>query len=157
MPNINTNIIVGQAGMVFTGFSNDSIGTQGCGPCVGLLVVYRNTMKICAHFECDQAPNSPAAIAYIENVTRAILLRQRTNINNITSIACCTGNPRDRSAAAIINAIDVYFFNDPVAIFTADGLYWNNNTNQIRPLAFNDVLVPGPAVLNGIASIPPMP
>ncbi|MBR7628942.1 hypothetical protein KAT72_07815 [Aeromonas popoffii] len=105
MPDVNVDVLVSQ-GSLNTATIGQSIGTDGCTMCVGIVAVMNDGTRYCAHFDCA-SQGTPAQLPQITAFTFNVLN------NNIAGVpvamgACTTANP-NMSTGAILAGIEQFF------------------------------------------------
>ncbi|MDH5545113.1 MAG: hypothetical protein OEZ43_05935 [Gammaproteobacteria bacterium] len=138
----------------------DTIGTEGVGPCVGLVVLYNNrTRVLCAHFSSSIQGRNKEQQAEIVGKTKDILQQNIDQEVRSIELARMVSENRDPSSISIVNGIREFFrekhlgdvplsnVNGIALLRDGDGDYF------IREIYMNDHLVHGEKCENNIADI----
>lgn len=149
MANITVDLLVEQ-GSLNTATKAESIGTDGCTMCVGLVAIMKDGTKFCAHFDCASLGNTPAQIAAIQAATLAAL---RGAIPEVPSgMSACTTANLNKSTGAIWAGIKEFF--EATSMNTTNGIYMLANGEIGTVAGNNQVIGIATASANTTASIP---
>ncbi|MBS1772040.1 MAG: hypothetical protein JST82_04220 [Bacteroidetes bacterium] len=125
--------VIANVGEIVDTYDGEEVGTRGCDPCVGLVVIYENGTKKCAHFCVSYA--GPYTQANINARLNPILLANFPNVE-ITSVGFTWGgNTPGQGAELICNRLLEYFHNNvAVTSNTNDSIISNGDGVQISNL-----------------------
>jgi len=138
-------------GSVITAQKNESIGTDGCGPCVGLIVVTKNTLiKTCGHFEVGEKANN-----HLDKSMKAAekILEDHFPKKNETLGVGYVTTSSEPSTKGIIQAITLHY--PGLVILSSDNKTGIVVSKQggIKVLNFNDNITTKTGDANKLASI----
>lgn len=150
MPNVNVNILVPQ-GALYTATTGQSIGTDGCATCVGVIFSLQDGSRVCAHFDSAIPGTNSVQTDEIINQTRGII---EANIPGVvTNVRACTTAPLTQSTGAIWATI-LSLYVDATINTNVNGIYSPIGGGDNYVAGSNQVLgINGPAADNGLASI----
>ncbi len=156
MPDISVTINVPQ-GSIYKASERESIGTDGCGPCVGIIVVEGGDkpIKTCGHIDEGIERLKPRSdkkvLEQIRSQTKAqtlgILKLHFPAKPNVLRVGCCRTDVRE--AEPIIEAIKLYYGNDVTVSATTS--IWATTDGSIHYGA--DQMASSESAPNGKASI----
>ncbi|KAF2074208.1 hypothetical protein CYY_004494 [Polysphondylium violaceum] len=99
-----------------------SIGTDGLGPCIGIVAHKKDNTVFCAHLACSIVPSNADNIKLITEKSKTVLTPY-LNSKDVSTIFYVSGNPRDKSADAMFQGLQaVYGAN---TLNTGNGVYWD--------------------------------
>jgi len=148
MPNVNVDLLVVQ-GSLNSATAAQSIGTDGCTLCIGIVAILADGSKICAHFDCASPGNTAAQRTAIQAATLQIL--QTAMPAAPTSMGACTTANLNHSTGAIAAGIQQFFA--ATAIHDTNGIYALAN-GTIGTVTGSNQVTGTNATANTTASIP---
>jgi hypothetical protein len=101
-----------------------SIGTDGLGPCVGLIAVLGNGKVFCGHFACS-VTGEPKNKDLVKAKATALLAAQIGPAAGVQAVHCATGNLREPTAKWMIEAVKEHY--KIGVMIEATGIYWAGN------------------------------
>lgn len=139
-------------GSVYTAAGDQSIGTSGCGPCVGLIVVDLDGNKTCAHFDCTIVKTAAQATV-VQQEVNSVLTAHFPPVTVVQSIGICTTAEKEPSTSAILQGIAAIYGGQVLQqVRPTDGLVVNK-AGVIKALEWNDSISTEKSAENGFASI----
>jgi hypothetical protein len=117
------------------GEAGRSIGTEGCGPCVGLIVIASDKKRLCAHISCQLMVNAKKetelyrAQALEVRVLTLMFLKQFFPDGGIIAAAMCSGSPGIESKI-IMAVIGEKYSN--ISFFPTDGIVCGKDDEIIK-------------------------
>jgi hypothetical protein len=138
-------------GNVNTSLAQESIGTDGCATCVGVIVVDNRNFKTCGHFDCGIPDNGDMNAVRIA-AARILAIRFPTDANTVRVGYCTTSN--GNSTTAIIAAITNRYPAPKIVLASRAraGIRARLNGN-LRLLQWNDGFAKQPVIDNHLAEI----
>jgi hypothetical protein len=106
-----------------------SIGTDGLGPCVGLIAVLGNGSVTCGHLACSLS-GEPKNKDTVKARTTALLAAQLGPAAGVQVVHCATGNLKEPTARWMLEALKEHYKTS--ATIEATGIYWAGN--EPRPV-----------------------
>jgi hypothetical protein len=108
--------------------SNVTIGTDGLGPCIGIIATKINGNIFCGHLACTLAA-TPANAAAIKAQTIAVLAAQMGAKDEVENVYCASGQPNDRSSKWMMEAIVSAY--SKTSFKQGSLIYWNGANPEI--------------------------
>lgn len=102
--------------------ANTSIGTDGLGPCIGIIAPKTDGSIFCGHLACSIAA-LPANQATITAKAQAVMLANLGTKAEVENVYCATGNLKDKSALWMLNGITATYAK--VSYKEGTGIYWD--------------------------------
>jgi len=135
MANYDVDVLVPQGQYNFVD-SDDSIGTQGCGPCVGIIAKLNNGRIFCGHLDSAEIVMRKDKEKYSNMLRR--FLRSILNPNMVMELYYVTDKATFNSKFSA-ESIERMFPTDSVHYLAGnDGLYYDGQA--IKPLGWSDNL-----------------
>lgn len=130
----------------------ESLGTQGCGPCGGLITISgtgASMVKRCAHFSCSELKDATYISAQITS-----MLGKYFPLTSLTAVLYCT-TAKGLTTDAIIGSIITYFANSVSPMFgKVDGAYVTAEGDLQTLESFGMVLKSETHIDNTLADVP---
>jgi hypothetical protein len=145
-------------GNLYQARPKESIGTDGCTFCVGVIAVDKDNFKTCAHFDC--AIKETGDINSVENQASGILRELFPTKETTVRVGYCTTSKHAKTTNAIINAIELHYGKEKMVYFknNRDFRYRHNGImsdekGELRWLEGTDQITTSPGIHNGLAEI----
>jgi hypothetical protein len=129
--------------------SKVSVGTQGCGPCLGIIIEL-NSRVICIHMSSDFIPKNTGKVAdqpeffrqHSQLVKIVFELWGSTKIPGVITSLHLTSSMPDPSTKAMYAGTNLYFKrNEPLG--RSDGIYWNGKEVKLLQGGFSGEALSG--------------
>ena len=126
-------------GFKYTAKSNQSIGTEGCATCVGIIAILNDNTVFCGHIdsELEATKYNQKLRDQVSKATQQLLQNQSLNFNKIKNIYCVSGSMSLPTQTEIVNGIKNLCANK-VETKEIDGIYWDGK--EIKYLGGSDHL-----------------
>lgn len=113
---------------------SNSIGTDGLGPCVGIIATKKDGTIFCGHLACSIAA-TPGNQDSITSKAAAIMLAQAGTKDQVENVYCATSNIKDKSAKWMIDGITSTY--SKVSYNEGNGIYWDKTKPIVTQFGTN--------------------
>jgi hypothetical protein len=137
-------------GSIYKVDHNQSIATEGCTFCVGLVTIDVGHSKNCAHFDCEIKETGDMGI--VKSKTKEILEKHFPKKEDVNIVAYCTSN-KGKTTLAIIEGIKEVYENIAIQHCETDGINAHENGQIVNCITANDAIETQPSSDNGLATI----
>ncbi|KAN0041043.1 hypothetical protein ACTFIV_003579 [Dictyostelium citrinum] len=133
--------------MTYYSESASSIGTDGLGPCVGLIARKTNGSTFCAHIASSIQGTDPNLPTITSKTTE--LINKYLKNADLTQMSCATGNMNDKSAKAIYQGLVNAYGSKVKPLVQGTGIYFKDGAVNVVQADTIKGTVEGPNDLNG--------
>ncbi|EAL65506.1 hypothetical protein DDB_G0283783 [Dictyostelium discoideum AX4] len=133
--------------MTYYSESAGSIGTDGIGPCVGIIAKKTNGTTFCAHI-ASSIQGIDANLPSITSKTTELINKYLKNVD-LVEMSCVTGNLKDKSANAIYKGITNAYGAKVKALVEGTGIYFKDGAVGVVKAETIKGTVEGPNAFDG--------
>ncbi|KAM9967469.1 hypothetical protein ACTFIW_001553 [Dictyostelium discoideum] len=133
--------------MTYYSESAGSIGTDGLGPCVGIIAKKTNGTTFCAHI-ASSIQGTDANLPSITTKTTELINKYLKNAD-LVEMSCATGNLKDKSATAIYKGLTNAYGAKVKALVQGTGIYFKDGAVGVVQAETIKGTVEGPNAFDG--------